>query len=275
MSVTSELLYNADYFESLGKIAQEKAEEYQNNSPYPHIVLDGLLPAEVTQNAYENYPGPSDLDWHNFDSTQQTKLAFPEVHYAPEPLRDILYFMNSWPLLAFLETLTGIPNLIADSYYSGGGLHQIRRGGHLDVHADFNKHDITGLDRRLNMIVYLNPDWKEEYGGHFEMWNEDMTVCAKKVLPVMGRVVVFSTTSTSFHGHPEQLSCPPDISRKSLATFYYTNGRPESEQSAAHSTLFQKRPASASTNSTKYRIKRMIRAWTPPIIMDTIQGRRS
>ncbi|MCP4473325.1 MAG: hypothetical protein GY821_01880 [Gammaproteobacteria bacterium] len=106
------------------------------------------------------------------------------------------------------------------------------------------------LERRLNVLLYLNKDWQEDYGGHFEMWcgktsdNGDhyLTECVDRILPLFNRFVVFSTSETSYHGHPDPLLCPEDRSRKSLALYYYTVDRPEIEQAAPHSTIFVQRP---------------------------------
>jgi Rps23 Pro-64 3,4-dihydroxylase Tpa1-like proline 4-hydroxylase len=142
----------------------------------------------------------------------------------------------------FLEKLTGIEGLITDHTLNGGGLHQILRGGKLDIHADYNYHPITQLDRRLNVLVYLNENWHPGWGGNLELWNKDMSSCEKSIEPFFNRVVIFSTNDDSFHGHPDPLECPETESRKSIALYYYTNGRPESERSAPHSTLFKRRP---------------------------------
>ena len=108
------------------------------------------------------------------------------------------------------------------------------------MHTDFNWHPKLRLDRRLNLLVYLNKDWKEEYGGHLELWDREMSHCEQKILPVFNRTVVFSTTDFSYHGHPTPLACPEGMSRKSVSFYYYTNGRPEEERSAPHDTIFRK-----------------------------------
>ncbi len=233
-------------------------------------MLDNFLPLAVAQEALHNFPGPRDLPWEDFKDPQQIKLAFAQAAKMPATIRDILQFANSVPMLEFLEQLTGIPNLIGDPHLLGGGLHQIKRGGRLDVHADFNKHTYYDLDRRLNLLIYLNQDWHEEYGGHFELWDRDMTQCAKKVLPIFNRCTIFSTTDYSYHGHPEPLSCPTDRTRKSLALYYYSNGRPADEESEAHSTLFRQRPEDAQPSA----LKKIVRGITPPIITDAIRSVR-
>jgi Rps23 Pro-64 3,4-dihydroxylase Tpa1-like proline 4-hydroxylase len=113
-------------------------------------------------------------------------------------------------------------------------------GGFLKVHVDFNRHPLLNLDRRLNLLVYLNEDWRDEYGGHLELWPADMSRCERRILPVFNRTVVFSTTDASFHGHPAPLACPEGMSRKSVSFYYYTNGRPAHEGAEPHDTIFRK-----------------------------------
>jgi hypothetical protein len=153
----------------------------------------------------------------------------------------LMYHLNSMTFLKFLSSVTGIDHLISDPGFEGGGLHQIVRGGKLGVHADFNKHREFGLDRRLNLLLYLNKDWREEYGGHLQLWNRDMTSCEAKVSPIFNRVMVFGTTDFTYHGHPDPLQCPDGMTRKSLALYYFSNGRPPEEVTDEHSTLFRPR----------------------------------
>ena len=165
--------------------------------------------------------------------------------------------MNSALFISFLEKLTGIEGIIPDPYYRGGGIHQIEKGGKLDVHIDFNLHTKFKLDRRLNVILYLNKNWKEEYGGHFELWKgykdkkgqHIIETCENKVLPIFNRFVVFNTSEKSYHGHPEPLQCPDGWTRKSIALYFYTNGRnDEFKDTPAHSTTFIKRPQDPDSN---------------------------
>ena len=239
-------LLSDSYLHKLEVLAEEKACEYKNNFPFPHIYLDDFLPAETAEAALRAFPTPKQLDWEEFKSGRERKFAFDDVEKLAVADRDVLYFLNSRPMLKFLEKLTGIDNLISDPYFVGGGLHQITRGGKLEVHADFNFHTKFQLDRRLNVLIYLNKEWKEQYGGHLELWNPEMTRAERKILPVFNRCAIFSTTSISYHGHPTPLACPPNQTRKSIAVYYYTNGRPEDEVAEAHSTLFQQRPKSES-----------------------------
>jgi Rps23 Pro-64 3,4-dihydroxylase Tpa1-like proline 4-hydroxylase len=267
-------LLSDEFANKLMKLASEKADEYQNNKPFPFIYFDDFLPIEAAQAALEAFPQPKQLPWQQFDNPNEKKLAFASVEKLPDGDRDVLYFLNSRPMLQFLEVLTGIEGVIPDPYFVGGGLHQIKPGGKLGVHADFNKHEKLRLDRRINVLIYLNKDWNETYGGHFELWNREMTQAEVKILPLFNRCAIFSTTSWSFHGHPEPLKCPPDRTRKSLATYYYTNGRPEEEVTEVHSTLFRARPGEVESATERWTFHSVLRAVTPPILIDAYKSLR-
>lgn len=212
---------------------------YRDASPFPHAVIDGLFPANELDRVLDAFPGPQDIQWRVFENALERKLGYWHTTVLPRTVHDFLTFLNSAPMLEFLETLTGIEGLIPDPYFGGGGLHQILPGGFLKVHADFNWHPKLNLDRRLNMLIYLNRDWREEYGGHLELWNRAATRCERMVLPIFNRTVVFSTTDWSFHGHPTPLACPEGRTRKSVSLYYYTNGRPAEEKSPPHDTVFK------------------------------------
>jgi Rps23 Pro-64 3,4-dihydroxylase Tpa1-like proline 4-hydroxylase len=266
-----EALFCDEYAKKLEALAKENSQKYKDGKPFPHIHFDNFLPVEAAEAALQDFPEPKQLTWIEFDQATQRKLAFNTVDQLPPSVRDVLYFLNSRPMLNFLEILTGIKDIISDPYYAGGGLHQIKPGGHLEVHADFNCHPKLKLDRRINVLVYLNKDWKEEYGGHFELWNTEMTAAEKKILPLFNRCAIFNTTSTSYHGHPTPLSCPPDRTRKSLATYYYSVGRPEEEVFDKHSSLFQRRPGAIHHPS----LKDVVVAVTPPILIRVAKKFRS
>ena len=87
-----------------------------------------------------------------------------------------------------------------------------------------------------------NEDWDDVYGGHLELWDRNMSNCARRILPEFNRLVVFSTTDYSYHGHPDPLNCPPGRARISIAQYYYSAGRPAAERSGTHSTTYKKRP---------------------------------
>lgn len=225
-------------------LAQQHASGYASASPFPHAAFDDFVPAEWCDRLLEEFPDFGGTNALRYDrKVCRNKTATRGDGQFGLHTREVMRHLTGAAFLQFLETLTGIKGLIPDPYYEGGGLHEIQRGGHLKVHADFNWHKRLCLDRRINLILYLNKDWQEDYGGHLELWDRDMKQCVRKVLPVINRCVIFSTTSWSYHGHPGMLNCPPDRTRKSLALYYYTNGRPEEEQSEKHGTLWRDVPS--------------------------------
>jgi Rps23 Pro-64 3,4-dihydroxylase Tpa1-like proline 4-hydroxylase len=253
--------------EYLDELATKNKEKYASAVPFPHIVIDNFLPdTQILDRVLEEFPDPNAIEWQHFENKSEKKLASTSELQMGELTRILLYQLNSSTFLNFLEKLTGIEGIIPDPHFVGGGLHQIEKGGYLKVHADFNRYERLKLDRRLNLLLYLNKDWQEEYGGHLQLWDADMKECHKKVLPIFNRCVIFSTTDFSYHGHPDPLTCPEGGSRKSLALYYYTNGRPAEEVSKGHTTIFKAREGEEIEPETKS--ERFIKKFIPPILLD-------
>jgi hypothetical protein len=255
--------------EELKTFAKEKNEEYIHADPFPNIYFDNFFIPERLKEVLQEFPDLTKGADLKFNDPNQIKLASKgEYRFGPKML-SFMHFLNSQPFLEFLSTLTGIQNLIPDPFFDGGGAHQIQPGGMLKIHADFNKHPNTKLDRRINVLVYMNEDWHEEYGGHFELWDTEMKGVRKKILPLFNRMALFSTTSNSYHGHPNPLTCPPDRTRKSIALYYYSNGRPEEgieAGSADHNTIFKYRPEDRKSRFISS-LKEVVKQITPPILL--------
>jgi Rps23 Pro-64 3,4-dihydroxylase Tpa1-like proline 4-hydroxylase len=260
--------------QQLQQLAAARHDEYAAAQPFPHVVVDDFLPEWVLDEVLTEFPSPREDAWWRFDSDNERKLATRDDSRMGDATRQLLAECNSAAFVDFLEELTGIRGLVPDPHLEGGGLHQIVRGGHLGVHVDFNRHPRTGLDRRLNALVYLNRDWREEYGGALELWGRDQTRCEKRILPLFNRLVVFSTTEHSFHGHPEPLTCPEDRTRKSLALYYYSNGRPEEGGASAttHNTIWKAEPGNGARG--RGRVKAVVRLLTPPVLLDAARAAR-
>lgn len=257
----------------LKALANQYAQEYQSGAPFPNICLKDFFNTEVLDKVLEEFPDMSKKDVIVHNNPVEKKLAGKGEALFGEETKKLMYFLNSEPFLEFLQTLTGIKEpLLGDPYFFGGGLHEIKKGGFLKIHADFNRHAATNLDRRINVLVYLNKDWKEEYGGHFELWDKEMKGCEKKILPTYNTLAIFSTTDYSYHGHPDALNCPEGMSRKSLALYYYSNGRPAIEiNPESHDTLFQARQGNladklAFSDNKKLKTKQLLKDCVPPIL---------
>ncbi len=231
--------------EDLLEVARQHASEYKKAAPFPNICFENFFDADFLNQVLEEFPDLSQKKAISYKNTKEIKLAGRGEQFFGAQTKQFMHFLNSEPFLMFLQILTGIKEpLISDPYFAGGGQHEIKPGGLLKIHADFNKHHTLGLDRRINVLVYLNKNWQESYGGHFELWDENMEGCVKKILPHFNTMAIFSTTDFSFHGHPNALNCPEDRSRKSLALYYYSNGRPAHEvhqNEKRHSTIFKAR----------------------------------
>jgi Rps23 Pro-64 3,4-dihydroxylase Tpa1-like proline 4-hydroxylase len=262
----SRFFFDPDVYLPLGR---ELRVTYADASPFAHVVIDGLFPEEVLDSVLQEFPEPEEAPWQRFDAPTEVKLALADPSRMGPNTRHLLAEFNSHVFIEFLEELTGIAALVPDPHYVGGGLHQIRRGGFLKVHADFNRHNRLKLDRRLNVLLYLNRDWDESYGGHLELWDRSMSTCRQRILPVFNRMVVFSTTDFAYHGHPDPLTCPPHRARRSMALYYYSNGRPTTEVSSDHTTLFRGRPGeSVQPVSLREAAKR----WVPPAVTDALRS---
>jgi Rps23 Pro-64 3,4-dihydroxylase Tpa1-like proline 4-hydroxylase len=210
--------------------------EYKKNSPFPHIIIDDLFPHFLLESIYEEISlsnkWTSDfVEWtqkyqinkfywpHDFNSAENLNVDLPKTY-------TLLKYLNSSEFVSYLSELTGIPNLIGDNHFFGGGLHKIDRGGKLDLHRDYNVHPEKPLYRRLNLLIYLNPTWDQEWGGNLELWDPNITKCEKSVEPHFNRSVIFTISDNSIHGHPEPLNCPQNVSRYSLALYYFTEENP-------------------------------------------------
>jgi len=224
-------------YDTLAALARDEAENYQNAAPFKHGVYDNIFADDILDTILQEFE-TVEKDWRSFETEYEKKLQFNTDQNLPPVTRAFIHNLNSEPFLEFLSELTGIQGLIPDPYLMGGGLHKIPRGGKLGVHVDFNRHGKLQAYRRINVIIYLNKDWQEDWGGHFQLWREKKGGCEKKVLPIFNRMAIFSTTQNSFHGHPEPLNCPEDRSRRSLALYYYTSKDPGEQSAKEHSTVF-------------------------------------
>lgn len=237
--------YINNNYKDLIEVAQRYSKEYQSGAPFPNIHFNDFFSADFLETVLEEFPDLSKTNARSYKNKQEIKLAGKGEQSFGLATKKFMHFLNSEPFLQFLQILTGIKEpIIGDPYFLGGGQHEIKKGGLLKIHADFNKHPTLELDRRINVLVYLNKDWEESFGGHFELWDNNMESCVKKILPLFNTLAIFSTTDFSYHGHPNPLDCPENRSRKSLALYYYSNGRPAHEinqDASEHSTLFKKR----------------------------------
>jgi len=225
-------------------IVGNMSEMYKTASPFPHIIIDNFLDQDILEIVLREM---IKFDFWSHDKQipqyQVNKYYTPATDTDEETARSLeileqvspitfatLKYLYSNHAMNFLTDLTGIKNLQSDPSWFGAGVHRVVNGGRLAIHADFNLNWKINKYRRINLLLYLNKDWQDEYNGHLELWHKDMSACAGKIAPVFNRAVIFNTDRTSYHGHTVPLNLPPDVARYSLALYYYTDTPPPDDE---------------------------------------------
>ena len=231
-------------YERWESLLPDLVHQYRENKPCPHVLLSDFLEPDVALQMAREFPRASTDQWTQYKHANENKLGMAKRQLFPPTLGAVVDELNSCEFVAWISELTGIPGLLPDPMLEGGGLHQSGRGGYLNVHTDFSMHHFQPhWRRRVNLILYLNPAWQEEWGGSIELWERrqgKMDRCAAKYLPLLNNALIFTTDSESLHGFPDPLTCPESESRKSLALYYYTVER--DRHVTPHSTDYFARP---------------------------------
>jgi hypothetical protein len=220
-------------------LAMRKA--YRAARPYPHAVLDGLLGDAIARALAAAFPPADHPGWMRRDHREQAarlgqlqRTGFANV----DPrIRHLLNELIGMAFLDFLEALTGIEGLIGDPHFRGAGPSMTLPGGHLALHADFNRDRTKHLARRVTVLYYLCEDWLPEWGGALELWDETRSRCEASHLPVLDRLVVMDHGDAFWHGHPSPLACPEGRARKVVSAYYYT-AAPSPEDDTAHGAIW-------------------------------------
>jgi len=215
----------------------------QRPQPFRHVIIDGFVDPELCADLIEQFP-PFARD-HSLNESGQPgkKCAIPEVRSLGPAYQRIDQMIRSADFLRLIATITGIAHPLYDPDYVGGGTHESLRGGELDPHVDFNYHPRTRLHRRLNLIVFLNPQWESEWGGCLELLSDPWDRDPRRIVPVANRAVLFETTERSWHAF-DRVDPPEGInlSRRSFAIYFYSKERPSLEVAASHGTFYYQRP---------------------------------
>jgi Rps23 Pro-64 3,4-dihydroxylase Tpa1-like proline 4-hydroxylase len=205
---------------SQGRVEQ-LASEFRQAEPFPHLVIEDFLKLAPDE-AAGVYPTPEWPHWNRRnDFYQSGKMYCRDTDVIPPLLSSMFYELSSPPFLRFLESVTGIDGLIPDPYYEGGGLHCSGPGGVLMPHTDFHYYGRLKLYRRLNLLLYLNPGWEEDFGGCLELWGKGVNQPAKLIVPDWGTCVIFRTDDHSVHGFSAPVK--PGRWRCSVALYYYSS----------------------------------------------------
>ena len=209
--------------ENLLTFGEGQRQRYLSSAPFPHLVIDSLFPTALLQDVLQDVKNlDHPIAQNAYGSAKE--FATPDPQAMGPTARRFLLDLGSARFCLFLEALTGIEGVIPDPHFEGGGVREMARDGFSKMHADSNRSKKLRLDRRLNMLIYLNPNWDDRWGGQLELWDSEMRNQFIKVPPVFNKTVIFSTTDHSFYGFPNPLACPEDVRRRSLALYYYSSG---------------------------------------------------
>ena len=229
------------------KISNSKLNFNYFIEPYKHLVIDNFFEKDLVDKCLSNFPELNENQWE-FSNDKDIEIKYRSKWTSefdiPEGLVDAIRIMNGADFLRSISEVFQIQKLVPDSYFTGGGLNITKRGGLLDIHVDGNYHDATGLNRRLNALFFLNPGWKKEWGGEFGLYDENGNKCVKKIEPISNRIIIFDTHDKSYHGLPNPINFPEEVSRKSILLYYYTKESRPSEQikiKKPHSALWKKK----------------------------------
>lgn len=225
--------------EKLADILKSGPAQFEAAMPFPHIVLDEFLRPEIAEEVLREFrvPAAETIFYHHYNNKT---LGFNKVELMGPATRQLFRDLQSQEFVAFLEKLTGLQALRSDPDLDGAGIHDTKRGGWLNMHVDFLAHTLRkNWTRRLNLLIYLNKDWKEEYNGYIEFWDMKLKKRFQKIKPGFNRCVIFRTDRNSFHGYPDKLECPTEQSRKSIAFYYY---REEDHDCSLKPTYYQYLP---------------------------------
>lgn len=217
----------------------------QNAPSFPHFCLDNFLEESFANEVHNSFPSYQEAErlGKSFSAVnEKKKIQITDSNKFPPSIYKLHELLASEDFVKMVSELMGIDNLIADPTMMGGGIHETNAGGHLDVHVDFNYNENLGLHRRVNLLVYFNKDWHEDYGGYLDLWDKDVKNCLGSYAPIFNRIAGFATNEISWHG-VTPLTCPADRLRKSFAVYYYTKEAPAGWDGVVHSTIFRPRPS--------------------------------
>jgi hypothetical protein len=226
--------------ERLERMLPDLRPAFTNASPFPYIVIDDFLTPEAANGLLAEF-GERNENWTAYNHYNEKKSGLTRLELMGPRTREIIEQLSSQAFLTFMERLSSIDGLLADPDLDGGGLHSIKRNGFLNVHVDFKSHTTRpSWSRQLNLLLYLNKDWQDEWGGFLELWDADVKTRVQAIKPIFNRCVLFQTSAhASYHGHPTPLNCPENVIRKSLALYYF---RDEGKQLQLEPTHYRARP---------------------------------
>ncbi|MFI4969150.1 MAG: 2OG-Fe(II) oxygenase [Lysobacterales bacterium] len=229
--------------------ADDYTAAFARRDPFRHVVIDDFFNPACAARLLAAFPPFARGNARNEGGETGRKATVERIRGLGAAYAALDDLIRSRAFLDLVGRITGIPHLLYDPYYFGGGTHENRDGQDLDPHIDFNRHPLENWHRRLNLIVYLNRTWEDAWGGSLELHSDPRAADDRVSLiaPLYNRCVIFETTEWSWHGF-SRIALPAgrdNLSRKSIALYFYTRERPAEELADTHSTIYVDRPLPA------------------------------
>ena len=195
---------------------------FQATRPFNFSVLDNFFDTETAKKLSREFPEYDSSEWHVYKNAIENKKTLNNWNAFPSLTYSVFNFLCSSEFVDLISCQIG-EKLYPDIGLHGGGWHIHSNGGNLNPHLDYSIHPKLKLQRKINLIVYLSEHMTDQMGGEFGMWshnNQGPADLIESVPPLFNRAVIFDTTQNSWHGMVSQVSCPPNIYRKSIAVYY-------------------------------------------------------
>jgi len=238
-------MLNPNLHDRIGTLAAR----FQQRDPFRHVVIDDFFAPQYCAELLAQFPPFERGNARNEAGELGNKSTVEQIRGLGPAYAALDDALQSRPFLDLIGRITAIPELLYDPWYFGGGTHENRNGQDLDAHVDFNRHPVERWHRRLNLIVYLNHEWNDAWGGSLQLHSDPRARDDRvtTITPLYNRAVIFETTEWSWHGFP-RIALPDDrreLSRRSVALYFYTTDRPADERAATHSTIYVDNPLPA------------------------------
>jgi hypothetical protein len=247
----------------------ELSKSYKSAKPFPHLVFENMFSNQMLDELVAELPSIDRNKWVHEDNDHIQQYNLRSAVDLGKTGYQLSSLLHSAKFLYFLSEVTGIWSLLPDPYLQGAGYHVVPRGGSFDIHADRNTAYETGLMRRLSLIIYLNKNWKHEYGGQLELWNSTATRCEAVIEPEFNRTILFEITDTNFHGLPNPIACPEGQTRNAFVTYFHT-ATLNNQKVVPHTSIY----APNFYRKDKLSVRQMVKDCIPPILVRGLKKMR-
>jgi dTDP-glucose 4,6-dehydratase len=218
--LNNKLDYFGDWIKDDTKLAELNS-KFINAEPFENIIIPNFLNESFAEKIFKEFP--TDITsgtWYEYNNPIEKKFANDKINTMPRCIKKLFNLLSCKEVIDKIHLLSGIDKLDYDPYLHGAGIHIHPRGGKLDMHLDYEKHPYLDKERKLNIILYMSKEWKEEWNGETQLWDKDLSNCIIKSPVVFNTALIFKTNETSWHGLPEEIVCPENEFRKSVAYYY-------------------------------------------------------